>query len=94
MTIEKASDLLNKAGIIARVAWYNDVSFNGDYEYIYELTEQPRQGQVMFWQKVGVYADYAFDQMDQKVTIITEPTDLGIQYLMAMRTIVQEIAER
>ena len=94
MTIEKASSLLDKADIKARVIWYHDVSFNGDYEDIYELTEQPRWGQVMFWQQGGGYANYAFDQMEQKIKIIEEPTDMGIQYLVAMRTMAQEVAER
>lgn len=94
MTIEKASSLLDKADINARISWYNVVSFNGDYEDIYELTGQPRSGMICFKDAEDHYAAYIFDQMEQKIMIITEPTDLGIQYLVAMRTLVQEVAER
>lgn len=94
MTIEKASDLLNKAGIWAEISWRNQVQFNGDYEDIYELTEQPRSGAIWFYRANGSQAYYTFDQMNQKISVITEPADLGIQYLVAMRTLVQEVAER
>lgn len=94
MTIEKASSLLDKAGIWANVAWYNTIEFNGDYEDIYKLTEQPRSGNLYFFDARGRHAGYAFNQMDQRVTIISEPADLGIQYLVAMRTLALEVAER
>ena len=94
MTIEKASSLLDKAGIWAEIAWRNKVDFNGDYEDIYELTEQPRSGSLYFFDARGRHAGYSFDLMDQRVRIISEPADLGIQYLVAMRTMAQEVAER
>ena len=94
MTIEKASSLLDKAGIWAQISWRHQMSFNGDYEDIYELTEQPRYGNLYFYDAKGRHAVYAFDQMNQRAMVITEPADLGIQYLVAMRTMVQEVAER
>lgn len=94
MTIEKASSLLDKGGIWAEISWRNQIQFNGDYEDIYELTEQPRYGSLYFYDAKGRNAGYAFDQMRQMVMVINEPADLGIQYLVAMRTIAQEVAER
>lgn len=94
MTIARASDLLNKKAIIARVRWQKMVSFNGDYEGIYEVTEQPRSGLISFYGPHHTTAEYAFDQTNQTIAVLHEPADLGIQYLVAMRTMAQEVAER
>lgn len=94
MTIEKASSLLDKANIWAEISWRKQIQFNGDYEDIYELCDQPRSGLIYFRDNAEHHAGYIFDQMSQKVIIITEPADLGIQYLIAMRTLALEVAER
>lgn len=94
MTIEKASELLSAADIWAQISWTKSMTFCGSYEDIYEMTEQPRSGFIYFYDLKGHIVVYAFDQVNQNIKIITEPLDMGIQYLAAMRLMAQEVAER
>ena len=51
MTLTEANRMMARANAHTHIAWHNRCTFNGDYEDIYELTEQPRTGTVTFFWK-------------------------------------------
>jgi hypothetical protein len=94
MTLTEANRMMARANAHTHIAWHNRCAFNGDYEDIYELTEQPRTGTVTFFGNGQIMGEYSFAQMDQKAYIRYESKLIGIGFIAAMRIIVQEIAER
>lgn len=94
MTLTEANRMMARANTRTHIAWHNSYSFNGDYEDIYELTEQPRTGIITFFGQAGIIGEYSFDQMDQKAFVRYESKLIGIGFIAAMRIIAQEIADR
>ena len=101
MTVNKALQILNEKKIKVEMKWTKSFDISGEYTDMAELIEQPRRCILYFHKHSKAYDDnefgdyagyYLIDQTESSSFRWFESHNVGLQVIVAMRTIAHEVA--